>query len=266
MTQERFSDAGQALAYQRLLYPLIFRPWGLRLLAHAGLKAGDQVLDVATGTGVLARLAAESVGPSGQVTGVDLSPTMLIPARAHAPVPGGAAIQYIEGPAAPLKLPDAAFDAVTCQQGLQFFPDPLAALKEMQRVLKPGGRAALALWAGLEGMPFLNAIHESMDTVLGKPALRPLQWQSESSLAALMAQAGFKDVDARLESMELRLEGGLAQVFEMVTGTSTAPVIAGFDADQRARWQALVAEALPKPGPNGAIVMEVKAVMGVGNK
>jgi ubiquinone/menaquinone biosynthesis C-methylase UbiE len=124
--------------YERHMVPAIFGPWAEDLLALATPLPGERVLDVACGTGVVARLVAQRVGPSGTVVGFDLNPGMLTVARSLPP-PSGARIEWREGNVSAIPLPDATFDLVLCQQGLQFFPDRSAALREMRRVWGPVG-------------------------------------------------------------------------------------------------------------------------------
>ena len=131
--------------YERYVARYILAPWAPLLVDGARLAEGERVLDVACGTGVVTRAAAKRVGPSGHVVGVDLNPGMLAVARSL-PAPAGAPIEWIERSALDLRLPDASFDAVLCQQGLQFFPDKALALRNMRRVLKHGGRLALSVW------------------------------------------------------------------------------------------------------------------------
>jgi SAM-dependent methyltransferase len=114
--------------YKRHMVPAIFGPWAEDLVACAAPQPGERVLDVACGTGVVARLVAQRVGPAGQVVGLDLNPGMLTVARALPPSQG-AMIAWREGNASAIPLADAAFDLVLCQQGLQFFPDRPAALR-----------------------------------------------------------------------------------------------------------------------------------------
>src|SRR5262249_49218459 len=94
--------------------------------------------DVASGPGTVARVAAKRIGPGGRVVATDISRPMLDVANSKPSSPASAPITYIESPAAPLGVESAAFDFVVCQQGLQLFPDRLAALGEMRRALKPG--------------------------------------------------------------------------------------------------------------------------------
>ena len=122
--------------------PRVFNPWGRLLMERAALGPGEAVLDVATWPGAMARLAAERVGRSGRVVGTDVSPAMIGIAREKTALPDAALIEYLAAPAAPLPVADASFDLVLCQQGLQFFPDRPAAINEMHRALKPGGRLA----------------------------------------------------------------------------------------------------------------------------
>ena len=142
--REQWQLSGDAAElYERYPVRYILGPWAQALVARAGLKHDESVLDVACGTGVIACLAAHTVGPTGCVTGLDLNAGMLAVARSL-PAPSGAPITWIEGSAVAMNLPNAAFDVVFCQQGLQFFPDRLAALCEMRRVLRPSGRAVTA--------------------------------------------------------------------------------------------------------------------------
>ena len=137
---EQWQVSGNApQAYERYMVPTLFTPWAQELLARAALHAGERVLDVACGTGIVARLAAQRVGPSGYVMGVDLNAAMIETARTQTP-PAGAPVEWREGDAHALPCADATFDVVCCQQGLQFFPDKPHALREMHRVLGPGGR------------------------------------------------------------------------------------------------------------------------------
>jgi ubiquinone/menaquinone biosynthesis C-methylase UbiE len=129
--------------YQQFFVPSIGGPVAEDLLAVAHLKDGERVLDVACGTGVVTRMAAERVGPKGKVTGLDLNPGMLEVARLT--TPGELSIEWIEADAVSMPLEDGAFDIVLCQMGLQFVPNKLGALRELHRVLAPGGRVLVNL-------------------------------------------------------------------------------------------------------------------------
>jgi SAM-dependent methyltransferase len=133
---------GAAVAYEKDFVPAIFAQWPPVLAEIAGIGPGHRVLDVACGTGVLAREAASRVGPTGHVTGLDLNADMLAVARRLCP-----GIDWRQGDAAKLPFEDNAFDAVVSQFALMFFPDRVAALREMWRVLAPRGRLAVAVCA-----------------------------------------------------------------------------------------------------------------------
>jgi SAM-dependent methyltransferase len=178
-----------AAAYEERLVPAIMAEWVPRLLDAAAVGPGDRVLDVACGTGVVARTAAASVGPGGRVTGLDVNPGMLAVARRLAP-----AIECREGEAEKLPFADGSFDAALCQFGLMFFADRAAALREMMRVLAPDGRLAVSVFDSLES----NAAYGAMAGVLGRRigshaagALRlPFMLGDAVELAALCAKAG----------------------------------------------------------------------------
>jgi len=125
--------------YERFFVPLIPRPLGEDLIRRAALKPGERVLDVACGTGLITRLAAAPVGANGSVAGLDVNAGMLAVARSLAPS-NAAPVRWYESSAESMPIPDESFDVVLCQLGLQFVADRRAALKEMHRVLAPGGR------------------------------------------------------------------------------------------------------------------------------
>lgn len=150
--------------YERILVAPIFRPWVEDLLDRAGAGRGARVLDLACGTGIVARLARARVGPSGRVVGLDISAPMLEEAKRHAPE-----VQWREGDACRLPL-DEAFDAVICQQGFQFFPDKPAAAREIRRVLAEEGRTVIATWCSLEDSPCYREAHEAAQRHLGPVA------------------------------------------------------------------------------------------------
>ena len=134
-----------AVAYERDFVPAIFAQWPPKLADIAGIEPGARVLDVGCGTGVLAREAAARVGPSGRVTGLDLNEGMLAVARRLRPE-----IDWRQGDALDLPFADEAFDVVASQFALMFFPDRARALREMWRVLAPGGRLAVAVCVPIE--------------------------------------------------------------------------------------------------------------------
>ena len=140
--------AEAAELYERYPATYILGPWAPLLIDAACLILGERVLDLACGTGLVARIGAQRVGPAGRVVGVDLNPGMIAVAQSL-PAVVGAPVEWLERSAVDLRLPSADFDVVFCQQGLQFFPDRLVALREMRRVLKPGGRLALSVWTGV---------------------------------------------------------------------------------------------------------------------
>lgn len=177
-----------AEAYEQLLGPALFEPWADRLADAAEIQPGHRVLDVACGTGILTRAVASRVGDTGAVSGVDINPGMLAVARRHSP-----GIELHQGPAEALPFDNDQFDAVVSQFGLTFFSEPDTALREMKRVLKPGGHLALAVFDSLDKLPAyatLASIYERLiDPGVGKALQRPFSMGDTDRLALLLHEA-----------------------------------------------------------------------------
>lgn len=185
------SDAA-AVVYETLLVPALFAEWASPLCDAAHVGPGMEVLDVACGTGVAAREAHRLVEPGGAVTGLDLNEGMLAVARNAAP-----RIGWRTGAAEMLPLTDATFDAVICQFGLMFFDDRAAALREMARVLRPGGRAAVAVWHTAEDSPGWSGMIRLLDRLIGRAAgdaLRaPFALGRREDLGRVLEAGGWSD-------------------------------------------------------------------------
>ena len=141
-------EGGGAEAYERYLASA-FSPWARKLTELAEIREGDRVLDVACGTGIVARHAAERAGAAGAIVGLDLNEDMLRVARSVSAAMRPA-IEWRQGNATELPFPDEAFDAVCCEQAIQFFSDPVGALREMRRVMAPGARVAVSVCRPIE--------------------------------------------------------------------------------------------------------------------
>jgi ubiquinone/menaquinone biosynthesis C-methylase UbiE len=215
--------------FDRYFGPALFTPWAHVLLQHAAPQPGERVLDLACGTGTVARLVAPVVGESGKVVGVDINPNMLTVARER-PSPQGAPIEWREGDAIALDLPDGAFDLVLCQQGLQFFPDRSTAAREMMRVLADGGRLALDLWQALDKHPLFEALVMAEVRRLNIPvsiAATPFTLADEGELRALLSEAGFKRIEVVPKTLEVQFPS--PERFVYLTLFAAAAVLEDFE-------------------------------------
>ena len=195
----------------------MFEPLALLFLDRVPLKPGDRVLDVACGTGIVARLVAPVVAPvggqGGRITGVDISGEMLVVARSSTTA-SGAAIQWRLGDAANLPIEDDAFDVVLCQQGFQYFADQAAALSEMYRVLSTGGRLALcfARAVNADSQPYqwekARALHLHAGYEAGRKAqhLAPFFHGDANMISKLITQAGF--LNSEVENLTIKVQMG----------------------------------------------------------
>ena len=155
-----------AEVYEARFVPAIFGEWAPHLVEAAGVAPGQAVLDVACGTGVVARTAADRMGGRGRVVGLDLNEGMLAVAGRLRPD-----IEWRQGDAAALPFEDGSFDAVLCQSALMFFPDRAGALREMARVATPGGTLAVQVWDRLEAQEGFGAIYGAFVEHLGPEAM-----------------------------------------------------------------------------------------------
>jgi SAM-dependent methyltransferase len=239
--------AEAAELYERYVARYILGPWTPLLVDAARLAEGESVLDVACGTGLVTRAAAARAGSSGRVVGVDLNPAMIGVARSL-PVPTGAPIEWLERDALDLRFEDLSFDVVLCQQGLQFLPDKAAALKEMRRVLKHGGRLALSVWvnAGL----YNSAVGEALAQFLGnETAVRfcaSRQAPTGEELQRLPTEAGFSAVDVRVCRINAHLPRLDEFTLNHLAATPVGPVIAAADPEVRKKIRVRVMNQLQR--------------------
>jgi SAM-dependent methyltransferase len=183
-----------ANAYESLFVPALFGHWAPIVADAAAIRPADHVLDVACGTGILAREAAARVGGAGRVCGIDQHAGMIAVARRIAP-----GIDWSEGKAEALPFPDHSFDVVVSQFGLMFFTDRDKAIREMLRVLTPGGRCVAAVWDAIENAPAFADLVGLLDRSAGKAAgdaLRaPFALGDRPTLVRLCEKAGASAVE-----------------------------------------------------------------------
>jgi SAM-dependent methyltransferase len=207
--------------YEEFFVPALFWQWAPIVADAARISGGQRVLDVACGTGVLAREAA-SRGAS--VTGLDRNDGMLATARRIAP-----SVEWKTGRAEQLPFADGSFDAVVSQFSLMFFDDRTQALREMRRVLKPGGRLAVAVWDALETSPGYAAMAVLLDRLFGHRIAgelhAPFALGDTGKLRALFAEAGMRDAKVATHAGTARFPSIEAWVRTDVKGWTLADLI-----------------------------------------
>ena len=191
----QLTDAGPG-AYERYMVPIHCEARARDLLDRVHLQPREHVLDVACGTGIVARHSARRVGDLGKVVGIELNPSMLDVARQISA--NIEPIEYLEGDAGALPVPDASFDVVLCQHAIMFFPDREESVREMYRALKPGGRVAVSVFRSAEFNPAFKHLIAALEKHAGPDAAEfmrsPFIMESTAQMRALFEQAGFRHI------------------------------------------------------------------------
>ncbi len=260
---EQYAASG-AESYERHFVPAIGEPVARRLVDAARPAPGERVLDVACGTGVVARLVVDAVGPDGRVVGLDANPGMLEVARIASPE----GIDWHVAPAEDMPLPDETFDLALCSMGLQFFPDKLHALRETRRVLAPGGRVAWCTPGPTP--PLFVAIDEALTAHLGTGASMfvhaVFSLHDADEARALMEAAGFERIDVQAASVPLRVAPPADFFWQYVQSTPLAAAAAGLDEHARAALEAEVVERCAPYVDGDASVMEPGLLIATGDR
>jgi SAM-dependent methyltransferase len=248
-----FAAAAVPESYARQLAKQVFEPWAQELLGLGGPWANATVLDIACGTGVVARVAAAEAGAGGTVVASDISPAMLEVARATASPVGAAPIEYVEANALELPMADQSFQFVLCQQGLQFFPDRHAAVAEFRRVLGVGGVTLAAVWAAEHPLGLFGPIGDVLSE-RGLPEPYPRAFQpgtyllSADELHELFVSGGFSDVT--VESRELACQWPSSEdAARGVFGTPFGPLVSDLPSAEQATILAALGERLGSGSP-----------------
>lgn len=245
-----------AQVYDELFVPALFQQWANRTLDAAHVREGQQVLDIACGTGVVTRAAAARVGASGSVVGFDISPGMLAVAAHRSPK-----IEFRQGDATALPFEDERFDAVVCQFGLMFFPDRPRALQEMMRVLRPGGHLAVTVWNSLDYIPGYAALVALLLRLFGAEAADemrpPFNLGDTNQLQAIFAHAGIPNAVITTYPGIARFPSLEDWLYTNVKGWVLADKLTDAQYDQLRREAAR--ELAPFITPDGAIAFDSSA-------
>lgn len=216
--------ASTAEIYEQFFVPALFGEWPGHVLKAAQVHRGNAVLDVACGTGVLAREAAKMVGPNGSVTGIDVNEGMLAVAEQKAP-----GVSWKVGPAESLPFEAATFDRVASQFGLMFFESPTKAIAEMGRVLRPGGTIAVAVWDSLEATPGYAVVAEVLDELFGTEAAdsirAPYSLGDTEELTSLFLEAGMENVSIQTITGKARFTSVESWIYTDIKGWTLADTI-----------------------------------------
>lgn len=241
-TYRHYSGTAAQL-YQSFFVPSLATPVSGELLRAAALQPGARVLDVACGTGVITRAAAEQVGPTGAVTGIDVAPDMLAVAKT---IPaGGAPIIWQEADAASLPLPDEFYDVGLCQMGLMFMEDRAGALRELYRVLTPGGRVVINTPGRIQPLfeTMERAIADNLDPGLSAFVSAVFSMHDPSVLADLLRAAGFSDVTSKEYTATFDLPGPAEFLWNYINLTPMGPLVADAPEEAKAAMERQVVEA-----------------------
>ena len=248
-----------AEVYDDKFVPALFGPWGPVMVEAARIRSGQSVLDVACGTGAATLAAAAAVGPQGRVAGLDANPEMLAVGRRKS-----TSIDWREGRAEELPFDESGFDAVISQFGMMFFEDRPQALAEMMRVLKPGGRLAVAVCGAVERSPGYGEFARLLDRLFGcqvGDAFRaPFVLGDPDELTRIAAAAGVEGAKVEERTGTVRF----SSIDDLVSTERACVWTLGgiLDDDQFKRLLAESEQALqPFVGPDGTVRFEMPALI-----
>lgn len=254
-------DKGQVVrsaaeVYEEFFVPALFEEWAHRVADSAQVQSGQRVLDVACGTGIVARTISERVGAKGSVVGIDVNEGMLAVAKRKAP-----GIEWHQGRAESLPFDASSFDAVVCQFGLMFFEDRAMTLREMMRVLRPGGHLAIAVWDTLENTPGYLAMANLLRRLFGDGAANSLHGPyilgDTKELEVILKDGGISNASITTHNGTARFPSIEAWVHTEIKGWVLA------DALDDAQFEMLVEEAKKSltsfVGANGAVTFNAPA-------
>jgi SAM-dependent methyltransferase len=251
--------------YERYLVPALGRPFATDLVSAAEIRPGERVLDVACGTGIVARLAAERVGPTGTVAGLDVNAGMLAVARTAAA--HGAAIRWYETAAESMPLPDESFDVVLCQLGLQFMADRAAALGEMRRVSAPGGRILVNVAVP---NPFFDVLDRALAHHVGDAAAgfvrAVFSLDDPDHVDRLFRGADLREVEVRTETRALHLPPAGEFLWQYVFSTPLAGVAAGLEDEVLSALERDVVEGWQPWSADGGIAVDQSVMVATGRR
>jgi ubiquinone/menaquinone biosynthesis C-methylase UbiE len=239
--------------------------WAPILVELAQPSSGERIVDVACGTGIVARIAAKRVGPTGAVVGIDLNPGMLSVARSVASTDreSGGPLQWQEASADKLPLPDGSFNVAYCQLGLQFFADRAAALREMRRVLGTEGRIALMVWRDIQESPGFAVLAEALERNIGQTAAAimraPFGLSNADELEALLSAAGFQSIAIQQRSGTVRFPSIERFVLSYVAGSPLAGPVSKADDAAREALLTDVRNALAKYASSTELAFPIAA-------
>lgn len=249
-----FGDSSVAYGYDSRLVPILFAPWADRLIEENQPWMGRRVLDLATGTGVVAQRLPKLVGPNGKVSAVDINGEMLALARKRCfgQIP---AVEFIECPAHPLQIRSDSIDFVVCQQGFQFFPDKAAAAREIYRVLCAGGQTVITTWRPVVECRFFGTICEALSAI-GEPEIAdlmgiPFDDAPEWELTAHFESTGFVNVQHERQELDLVLDGGIAQAIKVSYSTPIGPKLKKLHKDRQDQFRIKFTGLLKELSPDG---------------
>ncbi|MFZ1081517.1 MAG: methyltransferase domain-containing protein [Candidatus Kryptoniota bacterium] len=255
-----FRDFNVPQNYHKYLEPYIFQPWAERLIGFARLEVGHTVLDVASGTGAVARAAARRVGVFGRVVASDISPAMVAAIVNYGS--DGAPIETLECPATRLSVQDHSFDRVLCQQGLPFIPDRIGAIHEMRRAVRDGGVVCVVVFACEHRCePFETYLEVLRDRGISPPFPNAYDTNSyvmsESDVMGVFEKAGFSEIDVCTEQIEISWpDAGTAAAG--ISGTPFGAVISRLEASFQ---QDVVEEIAKRFGSNKPVTRISKSVL-----
>jgi ubiquinone/menaquinone biosynthesis C-methylase UbiE len=252
--------------YERYFVPAIGLQFASDLLEVAALRPGERVLDVACGTGVATRLAVKHVGPGGRIAGLDVNPGMLAVARSV--TPPDASIEWYEGTAESIPLPDGSFDAVLCSLGMQFVPDKPAALREMHRVLAPGGRVVMnGVGPTPPSLAILGrALAEHLNPQAGGFVEQVFSLHDQRELEALVTAAGFHKVAVEPDGTRIALPSPVDFLWQYVYSTPLVGALQQVDDERRLALERDVLAGWQQFVEDGALILEVDVVTVTGRK
>jgi SAM-dependent methyltransferase len=266
VSYRQFTDSA-AQSYQRHFVPTIATAASGDLMVEADLRAGDRVLDVACGTGLIARLAAERVGAGGAVSGVDIAPDMIEVARS-VPAPAAPAIEWHVGDAGSLPFPDESYDVVLCQLGLMFMEDRAAAVREMHRVVATGGRVVVSTPGTIPDAFAImeQAIVERINPDLGGFVRAVFSMNDPDAVGSLLSGAGLRDVSSREAGVVLRLPAPAEFLWQYIGLTPMAPIVAAAPEPDRVAMEQQVVERWQPYVVDGTLTLDLRMVVASGRR